>query len=254
MPSPFPGMNPYLEQADIWDDFHQSFLTEMRNRLAAQAGKRYIVKLEAKVYLHELSSEERAFLGRGDIGVSHLGPAKTSVGASGVLEAPFRFQIPAVDEERSSYIEIRDRERRTLVTVIEMLSPANKYSGPDREAFIAKRQNFLHGPINYVELDLMRGGPRLPVPGLPACDYCCVVRRAADSRVGGSWPLGLRDPLPTIPVPLRAPDPDIQLNLQEILHAVYDTAHYENHIYLGSPEPALTGADAEWAKQFVPKA
>jgi hypothetical protein len=254
MPAPFPGMNPYLEQADVWDDFHQSFLTEMRNRIAAQAGRKYIVKLEAKVYLHEVGSDERAFLGRGDIGLSHAGPEDEGGAVVDVIEAPILVSIPEVDQERSSYIEIRDWERRTLVTVIEMLSPTNKYSGPDREAFLAKRQNFIHSPVNYVELDLMRGGPRMPIKEMTACDYCYFVHRAVDRLVAGFWPLPLREPLPTIPVPLRRPDADLALDVQALIHTVYDAAHYENYVYSGRPEPPLAPADAEWARQLIPAA
>jgi hypothetical protein len=254
MPSPFPGMNPYLEQADVWDDFHQSFLTEMRNHIAAQAGRKYIVKLEAKVYLHEVGSDERAFLGRGDIGLSHAGSEENGGAAVDVIEAPVLVSIPEVDQARSSYIEIRDRERRTLVTVIEMLSPTNKYSGPDREAFLAKRQNFIHSPLSYVEIDLMRGGPRMPIKEMTACDYCYFVHRAVDRLVAGFWPLRLREPLPPIPVPLRYPDADLSLDVQALIHTVYDAAHYENYIYAGRPEPPLSPPDAEWARQLIPAA
>jgi len=254
MPSPFPGMNPYLEQADVWDDFHQSFLTETRNRIAAQAGRKYVVKLEAKVYLHEVGSDERAFVGRGDIGVSRAEPGDEAGAAVEIIDAPVLVSIPEVDKERSSYIEIRDRERRMLITVIEMLGPTNKYSGPDREAFLAKRQSFIYGPVNYVELDLMRGGPRMPIKEMTACDYCYFVHRAVDRRVAGFWPLSLREPLPRLPVPLRYPDADLSLDVQGLMHAVYDAAHYENYVYAGRPEPPLSPVDAEWARQLIPAA
>ena len=259
MPSPFPGMNPYLEQADVWEDFHQRLLTRAADSIAAQAGRKYIVKLEAKVYLHEIGNDERggderAFLGSGDIGLSHAGPDDNGGAAVDVIEAPVLVQIPKVYEERSSSIEVRDRERRTLVTVIEILSPTNNYSGPDREAFLAKRQNFIYSPVNYVEIDLMRGGPRMPIREMTACDYCYFVHRAVDRMVAGFWPLGLREPLPPIPVPLRYPDADLSVDIQGLIHTVYDAAHYENYIYAGRPEPPLSPADAEWARQLIPAA
>lgn len=163
-----------------------------------------------------------------------------------------QVRLPAVDEEISSSIEIRDRERRTLVTVLELLSPANKYSGPDREAFIAKRQLLLHGPASYVELDLLRG-PRMPINELPKCDYCCLVRRAQDNRIAGLWPIQLREPLPTFPIPLLPSDPPVQLDLQDTLHTVYDAAHYENYLYLGTPDPPLPPSDEAWIRKLVPR-
>src|SRR5438128_2710906 len=139
MPSPFPGMNPYLEQPDTWEDFHQSFLTEVRNRIAAKVSKEYVVKLQAHIYLHEAEVEGCRLIGRADVGLSQANPTGNGQAPIGLLEAPVLVQLPGiVDQEKSIFIEIRDRERRVLITVIELLSPANKYSGPDREAFLGK--------------------------------------------------------------------------------------------------------------------
>jgi len=66
------------------------------------------------------------------------------------------------------------------------------------------------------------------------------------------WPIQLRDRLPVIPIPLRNPDPDVPVDLQAILHRVYDAARYVNYVYEGAPYPALSGADADWARQLVP--
>src|ERR1700756_959812 len=102
MPSPFPGMNPYVERATVWHDFHESFMPLVREILTAQVLPRYFVRIDQHMYIHELSAEERRFIGRG---------------------------IPAVDSETLSFLEIRDRDKHELVTVIELLSPCNKYAG-----------------------------------------------------------------------------------------------------------------------------
>jgi hypothetical protein len=49
MPSPFPGMNPYLEQPDAWQDFHQGYIARARDALAAQVLPKYFVKLEEHI-------------------------------------------------------------------------------------------------------------------------------------------------------------------------------------------------------------
>lgn len=252
MPSPFPGMNPYLEQPDTWEDFHQSLMTEMRNQIVASVGAGYVVKLEAHIYLHELSAEERRFAGKADIGVSDQGRPSSAGSGSAIMEAPVHVHLPVVEQERSSYIEIRDREARTLITVIEMLSPTNKFSGPDREAYIAKRRNLLNGPVNFVELDLSRGGPRMPIPELPDCAYYVLVRRVVDWPIAGLWPIQLRERLPRVHIPLRAPDEDVAIDLQEIVHAVYDKAGYANYIYSGKPTPALSRDEEQWASALIP--
>jgi hypothetical protein len=157
-----------------------------------------------------------------------------------------------VDRERLSFLEIRDRDGWQLVTVIELLSPANKYAGPDREQYLAKRRELLASAVHFVEIDLLRGGPRMPMENLPECDYCVLVSRVETRPEAGVWPIRLREPLPPVRIPLRPPHADAQLDLQPVLHRIYDAAGYEDYIYRGPPHPQLNAEDAAWARQFVP--
>lgn len=256
MPSPFPGMNPFLEPMEIWLDFHQSMIPAIREALAEQVRPKYLVKIEERLYIHDQSEDgeplPRRFIGRSDVSVADPMTVPSEGAASVVIEAPVSGRVPMpADVERSGYIEIRDRQTRELVTVIELLSPTNKRRGPDREQFLAKRREVLLSPANYIEIDLLRGGPRLPVEDLPDCDYYALVSRAELRPEVGLWPLGLRDLLPTIPVPLRPSDGDAQIHLQELLHRVYDAAGYADYIYDSPPEPLLEPADAEWARSLL---
>ena len=254
MPSPFPGMNPYLEQDDAWSDFHHRMIPALAEALAAQVRPNYVVKLDEHVYVHEVASDERFLLGRGDVTLATSRPRAAGAAASAVLEPPARGRlIPAADIERLPYIELRDRKSRELVTVVELLSPSNKRPGPDREQYLAKRRQILASGTHFVELDLLRGGPRLPLEDLPDCDYYLLVSRAEQQPDVDLWPMKLRDALPAIPIPLRAPDPDARLDLKPILDHVYDAAGYEDYIYSGAPQPPLHPQDAEWAQQFVPR-
>ena len=70
MPSPFPGMNPFLEQDDAWHDFHEKIIPAIAERLVVQVRPDYIVKIDEHVYVHELPPEPRRYLGRGDVLVS----------------------------------------------------------------------------------------------------------------------------------------------------------------------------------------
>jgi len=150
-----------------------------------------------------------------------------------------------------SYVEIRDRESWEIVTVLELLSPANKRPGPDREACLSKRAELLSSAAHFIELDLLRGGPRLPLEGLPECDYYALVSRVEDRPRAGVWPLRLHDRLPVLPIPLRAPDPDARLDLQAILQRVYDAARYQRYIYTTPPQPPLPPAETAWAAGLV---
>ena len=151
-------------------------------------------------------------------------------------------------------MEVRDARSRRLITVVELLSPTNKLPGSDRDQHLAKRARLMAQGVNLVEIDLLRGGPRMPMEGVPACDYLVMVARPADWPRAGVWPIGLRDPLPPIPVPLAEPDPDVRVDLQRLLHAIYDAAGYDRFIYAGEPDPPLRGEDAVWVAQFLPAA
>jgi hypothetical protein len=251
MPSPFPGMNPYLEQADTWEDFHTNFITHAQKALAAVVGPNYLVKIEVRLYLHELSAEERRFLGRSDLGLVPSGGQTEGTGR-GVQPAPVRLQMPAVDVQRHSSLEIRDRRNRRLVTAIELLSPTNKTPGPDRDDYLRKRMQLFAQRVHFVEIDLRRGGQRPRPPELPACDYYALVARVDEWPHVGMWPIRLRDRLPAIPIPLSPPDADARLDLQDVLNAAYDDVDYGKYIYGESPEPPLSPEDAAWARQFVP--
>jgi hypothetical protein len=246
-------MNPYLEQEEVWHDFHERFCPHVAALLTVQVRPHYIVKIDEHIYIHELPAESRRLVGRSDVGVARSsGVPGPSAAGTMLEEAPAQVSLPAVDIERVCYVEIRDRKDRQLITVIELLSPSNKQRGPDRDQYLAKRAQLLASPVHFVELDLLRGGPRLPLEGLPACDYYAMVSRAEKRPRADLWPLGLRDCLPAIPVPLNEPHPSAWLDLRTALDHVYDAAGYEDYVYLGEPQPGLSAEDAEWAKQFVP--
>jgi hypothetical protein len=213
------------------------------------------VKVESHIYVHDLPENRRHLLGRADASISRASPASGNHGTATVafLEAPVEVWLPEYDIERDTYIEIRDRRGRQLITVIELLSPSNKYPGNDRNQYVAKRAQLFSSLAHLVEIDLLRGGERMPMEGLPQCDYCVLVSRVEQRRRAGLWPIKLRDPLPPIPIPLRAPDPDATLDLKLALDRIYDSANYGKYIYEGAPNPPLSREDSEWARQFLPK-
>ena len=256
MPSPFPGMNPYLEQEDVWHDFRERFIPLLATLLGGQLRPRYIVKIDEHIYVHEMIAESRRLVGRADVSVGGTSPEAVHEmargSATGLLEAPAQVRLPAVDRERLSYVEIRDRRDRELVAVVELLSPSNKYMGPDREQYLAKRMELLNGPAHLVEIDLLRGGPPLPAADRPDCSYSILVSRAERRPDAAFWPVALRERLPEIPVPVRAPDSDARLDLQAVLDRIYDDAGYADYIYDGDPHPRVDIDDAVWARQFLP--
>ena len=99
MASPFPGMNPFLEQNDTWEDFHSNFITRAQETLSAQVGANYLVKIEVRLLLHELSADERRFIGRADVGAIRPQNTGTSMPAVASASAPVQLRLPAVEVE-----------------------------------------------------------------------------------------------------------------------------------------------------------
>lgn len=254
MPSPFPGMNPYLEQPAAWKDFHTRFIPAAAAVIGRQVRPRYFVKIEEHLYIHEPPARRRFPLGQPEVSVhTHRGTPPVVPAGGPVAVAPGRVGMPApVAEETVPYLEVIDRDNREVVAVVELLSPSNKETGPNRDQYRAKMQRLLASRTAVVEIDLLRGGPRMPWAGLPACDYYAVVSRpdarSADPPQADIWPVRLREPLPRVPVPLRPGDAEASLDLQLLVHQLYDDADYGLYVYATPPEPRLRPDDAAWAR------
>ncbi len=251
MPSPFPGMNPYLEQPALWPDFHAAFLFEFKANLVSLVRPRYLVLLERHVFVQEPPGEPTTVRLRPDVLIA--APRRREGGGVAVAEvvAPVDVEHLAQEVERVSYLEIRDAASGDVVTVVELLSPANKRE--DRLTYLARREKVLGSAVHLVEVDLLRGGRAMPEANRPPCAYSVLVSRAEGRPHAGFWPIQLRQRLPVVPVPLRDPDPPADVDLQAILHRVYDVSAYEDFIYRGRPEPPLDPDDAAWAEALKPK-
>jgi hypothetical protein len=249
--SPFPGMNPYFEQPGYWQNFHLEFLSTLRRQLVPQLGPAFFVQLEEHLYVHDLPPEPRRGIGRAYVSISDSETQPAGRAAVGMLEAPAVLELPPSEVERVPFLEIRDRQGHELLTVIELLSPSNK-KGDDRDQCMIKRRELLRSPTHLVEIDLLRGGRRMPPDERPECDYSVFVSRAERRPAVDFWPIRLREALPIVPIPLRPGVDEARVDLQEVLHRTYDGPGYENFIYSGTPLPPLTVEDADWARHLVP--
>jgi Protein of unknown function (DUF4058) len=254
MPPPFPGMDPYLEDAVVWGDYHTTFLLHLRAEISARLPERYAARLDRYVWIHEADDDEKPVLREPDVFVSDEGgpAASTAVVA---LNAPSTSMMPAVRRQGHRYLKIVDALGKRVVTVIEILSPSNKTPGDDRDAYLAKRGEYLASGANFVEINLLRGGRQSPMgqPPPPKSDYCVVVSQAAEYPKAGVWPFGLRDPLPTIPIPLTAGDNPIQVDLGVCHEKTCRDGQYGKDIdYSGSPPPPpLSPEDQAWLRELL---
>ncbi len=261
MPSPFPGMDPYIEDAEIWRGFHQSFAVELVGLLNPVVGPKYFADVEVRMVSEEINIAavgdmiaDAALVNR--IQKTPSSVVGTSRSAVAIPEAPVRRTIASPERTRLRAVKIVRTETGQLVTSIEILSPYNKRPGEGIFEYRKKRGRILRSSVHLIEIDLVRGGERpgseVNEPPLDA-DYVILVNRAdeSDIRTSEIWPLVLSDPLPVIPVPLLDPDPDVPLDLADAFRAVYRRAGYDWRIDYKKrvPPPELRPAMATWLRE-----
>lgn len=257
MPSPFPGMDPYLE-GYLWVDVHNALASKIRQQLVPKLRPRYTARLE--IYLVEDTAPEgeigilypdvEVLRGIQSAGSGSTGaelPIATKGGAMLMTPASLTLPILLPIEVRIATVEIRDTASNTLVACIEILSPVNKRE-PGLTPYRRKRQRLYNANVHLIEIDLLRRGTRpFNHPRLPETAYLVTVTRAQLGSVE-VWPICLKDSLPTVPVPLRSPDADAPLDLREAITAIYEEAAYELSIDYRQvpPPPLLSEADIQW--------
>ncbi|MCB1192698.1 MAG: DUF4058 family protein [Leptospiraceae bacterium] len=256
MQQPFPGMDPYLE-GEMWQEFHTTLANQIRSSLLQQLpskytallNKRYVIE-QAGLSLFDIVPKQIFYP---DINVSELNndrdtsivKAKKIATPSITLFSPIPEKVPVLR------VEIRDIAKRRLVTVVEILSPANK-QGKGYWDYMEKRGVLMQTNTHLLELDLLRLGKRLPLLGgkLPDVPYFVFLSRFTHRPATSVWPIELRETLPSVPVPLLPPDPDIILDLQTALEDCFKLVGYQRLLdySIEPPPPLFSESDLEWIK------
>lgn len=254
MPSPFPGMDPFLE-SQVWQDFHTRMITVVSERLISEIQPRYFILVEHRIYVEGVDGDvdsvriaDVALLSRDTYRAPALSRSTDRVAAA------VECMLPMPTPRKEARLAIYDHETDDIVTVIELLSPSNKRRhGDGRREYLAKRQEFFEKTFNLVELDLLRSGARLPMAGpLPPGDFYAIVSRANRRPRCEVYPWTLRDKLPAIPIPLKHGDADAVVPLQEVFDTVYQRARYDLSVKYDSPlDPPLSDVELQWVKQLT---
>jgi hypothetical protein len=254
MASPFPGMDPYLEAH--WRDIHASLIIYARDALQGVLPRSLRARVEESVLLetpkglgdHPLFPDVRVVeytLKRGQETQSRAGAA---------VAEPLLVEAEP-ERETETFLEIIDRESgNRVVTVIEFLSPSNKSPGPNRKQYLRKQREVCASTTNLVEIDLNRFGTHSLAFTLEHIKpeyrtaYMACVRRAARPGLAEVYPMPLWERLPIVKIPLRPDDTDVPLDLQALVEQCYRNGAYEGTLnYAVDPDPALFGADQDWA-------
>ena len=250
MPSPFPGMDPYLENPKMWPDVHNRLIAALGDELSPLLRPSYYVALEERTYLEE--PRELLLLGRPDLTVVDRGGEEGTSKRSGTPTV-VEVELPIGAEVRETFLEVRTASEGEVVTVLELLSPANKRSGTGRRMYLDKRELILSTRTSLVELDLLRAGDPMPTVGpRVSSDYSLLVSRAHRRPKADLVPFGVRDRIPAFLVPLRRGEDEPAVDLAKVLHSLYDRASYDLRIdYERDPAPPLAPADSEWARALI---
>ncbi len=251
MPSPFPGMDPYLEGSE-WGSVHVELSSEITRQLAPRLRPKYVARAMRRFVM---DTPDNAAIAASDVypdvGVAarHRAVREIVAGAP-----PTPVELPTVVPTRVPQvtIEIRDVANRKLVTAIEVLSPANK-RGQGYGEYVEKRQKLLLSTTHLLEIDLLRAGRRVPMQKpLPVAPYFVFLSRAERRPLTEVWAIQLNMRLPIVPVPLLPGDAEVVLDLQAALSTLYDTLGYDLSVdYTCPPEAPLEGEMAAWADSQI---
>ena len=253
MPSPFPGMDPYLEHPAYWPDFHATFLPALREQINAVLPHHYVARIEEEIVM--LQPEALRRHARPDVLIDRDplepigGPRGRGGGAVAQLEPETLHNVVDLEPQTHTEIRILHLPQRDVVTVVEVLSPTNK-EGDGRGIYIEKRNRLVHSSVNLVELDLLRAGRRIELEEpLPAGHYYALISRPERRPECQVYTWTVRQPLPVIPIPLKVPDPDVHVDVAAAFRTAYERGRYERLVqYEGQPPgPGLNGADVDWA-------
>lgn len=236
MKSPFPGMDPFIEFRGDWGDFHDKLIVEIDRAISPLLPPRYISRIAKRNYIDWIDPQEDEKRRRPilpDVAIQEFGAQQAPIMGGTAIAEPetgsVAMRAKLEVEFNETYLDIWDvQQERHLVTSIEVLSPTNKARGTAGwYEYERKRNFFLQGNAHLIEVDLLRGGQRHPMhePWPDSPYYLMVMRKeqAPDCRV---WAVSSLESLPPIPVPLLAPDADIQLFLQPLINDIFQRSRY----------------------------
>lgn len=255
MPSPFPGMNPYLENPELWPEVHSRLIIAIADEIAPQLRPKYRVAVEKRVY--QIIDENSILIGIPDVVVgrslTNIEKEKFNIAVASPPAKSITVNVPMLEEVREAYLEVREVGTGEVVAAIEILSPKNKRTGEGRKAYDTKRQQVLSSLTHLVEIDLLRSGEPMPILGNQIkSDYRILVSRGESRPKAELYPFELQEQIPAFLLPLRRGDAEPLVDLQVLINGVYDRAGFDLAInYTREPIPSLQEADAVWANELL---
>ncbi len=255
MPSPFPGMNPYLEHPEIWPEVHSRLIVAIADAIFPHLRPKYRVAIEKRVY--QMTDGNSVLVGIPDVTIAkYLKTTEkepSNIAVASPPAKPITVNIPIPEEVRESYLEVREVGTGEVVTVIEVLSPKNKRPGEGRKAYDTKRQQVFGSGTHLVEIDLLRGGEPMPILGDKIqSDYRILVSRSQSRPQAELYAFNLPEKIPAFVLPLRKGDTEPLVDLQVVIEDLFDRAGFDLVIdYNLEPVPPIGEADVVWVNELL---
>jgi len=253
MPSPFPGMNPYLELPALWHEFHNRLIVAISDALTPYLQPTYYVAVETRTYLDDNNLELLVGIPDAIVLTTSTTPVAKPT-AIATQTRPKQIQIPMPVEVKERYLEVREVGTHQVITIIEVLSPKNKRRGEGRTIYEKKRQGVLGSSSHLVEIDLLRENTPMPMIGVEGIsDYRIVVSRATTRPMADLYEFQLREPIPSFSLPLKPNDPELAVDLQAVVLGVYERGSYHVRIdyHQPVPPPKLSEIVQEWVDDLL---
>jgi hypothetical protein len=249
-------MDPYLEAH--WRDIHARLIIHAAERLQEGLPKDLRARVEERVFVEQALGAERSVYPDVRV-VERPRQGATPRVPPGEVAVAEPLVIHVEDEPATQgFIEIREAGTGSrVISVIEILSLANKLPGEGQSLYRQKQRELKEGGVSLVEIDLLRAGRRvlsIPPEAIPPSHrttYQICIRRGYRPTAVEVYRVPLRERLPVIPIPLRDTDPDSPLDLQALLDRCYAAGAYDDLDYAVEPDPPLDPADAAWADALL---
>jgi hypothetical protein len=264
VPSPFPGMDPFLEHPAVFPGLHDRFITYLSEALQQILPSPYFAEINERL---RVETSDRTIGPDVDVVRGEQPPSPELRGGAATALAPGTVQPVIVtvplEEFRETYLEIRTSlgEGERVVTNIEVLSPTNKIPGPKGQGlYQQKQQEVLQSEIHLVEIDLLRGGAHSTAVSLrqlqkqcPPFDYHVCVHYFDQPGKFVIYPIQLEQRLPDIAIPLLPGDSPVLVSLQAILDRCYDAGPYRRRLHYDCSrlDPRLPEQRLAWVNEIL---
>ncbi|HLX61085.1 MAG TPA: DUF4058 family protein [Planctomycetota bacterium] len=259
MANPFPGMDPFIEAANMWSSVHHHLISEICSAINLALPAKYVATVEERCYPADEGLEMYP-----DIKIQSVSEEQAVYGEVrkrvAAMRLPEPIEIEAATRKFRVYFlrVVCANDTSRVVAEIEVFSPANKKSGNGRTSYLEKQRTLLNSNTHFLEIDLLRDGqhtiacPKSELQKYGIWDYATCLHKGDAGDKFNVWLGTLRHKLPVVHIPLEKPKDEVSFDLQAIFNKCYDGCAIAKRVKYSRPAvPPLSPEDAAWANEIL---